>query len=139
MPIGHSFIELQSVDSTNNYAMALASQGEARHGTLVFAHHQWAGKGQRGRSWTSAPGENIILSAVLEPVAFPAAAAFSFCTSSWANSAACAGIIVNTDPAVAPTARDRKTSRRETPPLAIRYFPFRLRSTDIRRLAKTAP
>ena len=76
MPIGHSFIELESVDSTNNYAMALASEGRARHGTLVFAHHQWAGKGQRGRTWTSTPGENIILSAVLEPVAFPAAAAF---------------------------------------------------------------
>ncbi len=76
MPIGHPFIELQSVDSTNNYAMALASKGEARHGTLVFAHHQWAGKGQRGRTWTSAAGENIILSAVLEPVAFPPSAAF---------------------------------------------------------------
>jgi len=35
---------------------------------MFFAHEQWAGKGQRGKSWTSTPGENIILSTVLEPV-----------------------------------------------------------------------
>jgi BirA family transcriptional regulator, biotin operon repressor / biotin---[acetyl-CoA-carboxylase] ligase len=76
LPIGHSFIELESVDSTNNYAMAQATAGKVSHGTLVFAHEQWAGKGQRGRSWISSPGKNIILSAVLEPVAFPPQAAF---------------------------------------------------------------
>ena len=77
MAIGHAFIELQSVDSTNNYAMARATDGTAPHGTLFFAHDQWAGKGQRGRSWTSQPGENIILSAVLEPVALQHTQAFS--------------------------------------------------------------
>ncbi|HXB09627.1 MAG TPA: biotin--[acetyl-CoA-carboxylase] ligase [Puia sp.] len=77
MPIGHAFIELESVDSTNNYAMARATAGTAPHGTLVFAHDQWAGKGQRGRNWTSKPGENIVLSAVLEPVALPATAGFA--------------------------------------------------------------
>jgi BirA family biotin operon repressor/biotin-[acetyl-CoA-carboxylase] ligase len=76
LAIGHSFIELRSVDSTNNYAMALAKEGKAGHGTLVFAYDQQAGKGQRGRTWESRPGENIILSAVLEPVAFPSSAAF---------------------------------------------------------------
>ena len=76
MPFGDAFIELASVDSTNNYAMAQAMAGGARHGTLVFAHDQWAGKGQRGRTWNSNPGENIVLSAVLEPVAFPISAAF---------------------------------------------------------------
>ncbi|HEV9036681.1 MAG TPA: biotin--[acetyl-CoA-carboxylase] ligase [Puia sp.] len=64
------------MDSTNNYAMALAKTGKAGHGTLVFAHDQRAGKGQRGRNWESTPGENIVLSAVLEPVAFPPSAAF---------------------------------------------------------------
>jgi BirA family biotin operon repressor/biotin-[acetyl-CoA-carboxylase] ligase len=76
LPIGNSFIELESVDSTNNYAMALATAGKAPHGTLIFAHEQWAGRGQRGRTWTSTPGENIVLSAVLEPVAFPPQSAF---------------------------------------------------------------
>ncbi|HLZ89918.1 MAG TPA: biotin--[acetyl-CoA-carboxylase] ligase [Puia sp.] len=65
------------MDSTNNYAMARATAGAANHGTLVFAHDQWAGKGQRGRVWTSTPGENIILSAVLEPVALPPTAVFA--------------------------------------------------------------
>ena len=77
LAIGHSFIELQSVDSTNNYAMAQASEGRAAHGTLFFAYEQWAGKGQRGRSWTSTPGENIVLSAVLEPLALQPSQAFS--------------------------------------------------------------
>ena len=71
MPIGHSFIELESVDSTNNYAMARAGEGMASHGTLFFAYDQWAGKGQRGKVWTSVPGENIILSVVLQPVPLP--------------------------------------------------------------------
>jgi BirA family biotin operon repressor/biotin-[acetyl-CoA-carboxylase] ligase len=77
LAIGHAFIELQSVDSTNNYAMAQATEGRAAHGTLFFAYDQWAGKGQRGRSWTSTPGENIVLSAVLEPLALLPSQAFS--------------------------------------------------------------
>jgi BirA family biotin operon repressor/biotin-[acetyl-CoA-carboxylase] ligase len=77
LPIGHSFIELESVDSTNNYAMAQAAAGMATHGTLFFAHEQWAGKGQRGRTWASTPGENIILSAVLEPVALGSSPVFA--------------------------------------------------------------
>jgi BirA family biotin operon repressor/biotin-[acetyl-CoA-carboxylase] ligase len=76
LPIGHAFIELGSVDSTNNYAMAQATSGSAGHGTLYFAHDQWAGKGTRGKTWTSKPGENIVLSAVLEPVALSSSQTF---------------------------------------------------------------
>ena len=81
LSIGHAFIELGSVDSTNNYAMACAAAGSACHGTLYFARDQWAGKGQRGRTWTSKPGENIILSAVLEPVALVSSQAFALSAS----------------------------------------------------------
>ena len=77
MPIGHSFIELQSVDSTNNYAMAQAHAGTASHGTLFFAYEQWAGKGQRGKTWNSIPGQNIILSTLLQPVFLPITRQFS--------------------------------------------------------------
>ena len=77
LSIGHAFIELRSVDSTNNYAMAQAAAGLATHGTLFFAQEQWAGKGQRGRTWSSKPGENIIVSAVLEPVAISASRTFT--------------------------------------------------------------
>jgi BirA family biotin operon repressor/biotin-[acetyl-CoA-carboxylase] ligase len=77
LSIGHAFIELGSVDSTNNYAMAQAAAGSAGHGTLYFARDQWAGKGTRGRTWSSRPGENIILSAVIEPVALVSSQAFA--------------------------------------------------------------
>lgn len=73
-PIGRPFIELQSVDSTNKYAMGLIhgnhlpdGQHEAQHGMALFAHEQSAGKGQRGKKWTSEAGQNIALSIVLNP------------------------------------------------------------------------
>ena len=73
-PIGKPFIELQSVDSTNKYAMGLVhrdllpdGQGEAQHGMAIFAHEQTAGKGQRGKSWASQKGLNIALSILLNP------------------------------------------------------------------------
>ncbi|MFI5153122.1 MAG: biotin--[acetyl-CoA-carboxylase] ligase [Chitinophagales bacterium] len=67
-PVGFPFIELPSVDSTNNYALAKVHAGMAEHGTVFFADEQTSGRGQRGKSWTSTPGENIIMSIVLEPV-----------------------------------------------------------------------
>jgi BirA family biotin operon repressor/biotin-[acetyl-CoA-carboxylase] ligase len=67
LPIGHTFIELGSVDSTNNYATARVHEGLASHGTVFFAHDQFAGKGQRGKTWNSRPGDNVIMSLVLQP------------------------------------------------------------------------
>ncbi|HVX49990.1 MAG TPA: biotin--[acetyl-CoA-carboxylase] ligase [Chitinophagaceae bacterium] len=64
-PVGQPFIELITVDSTNNYAMAQLQQGEVQDGTVWFAHSQTAGRGQRGRQWLSQPGKNIALSAAL--------------------------------------------------------------------------
>ena len=73
-PIGRPFIELQSIDSTNKYAMALIhgeqlpqGQGEAQHGTTIFSHEQTAGKGQRGKKWSSEKESNIALSILLNP------------------------------------------------------------------------
>jgi BirA family biotin operon repressor/biotin-[acetyl-CoA-carboxylase] ligase len=65
-PIGVPFIEISSVDSTNNYAMQQVQKGIAQHGVAYFAHNQHSGKGQRGKQWHAAPGENIILSVVLD-------------------------------------------------------------------------
>ncbi len=61
------FIELQSVDSTNNYALARAHAGLAQHGEAFFAYEQVAGKGQRGHNWTTQKGANIILSVIVNP------------------------------------------------------------------------
>ena len=58
---------LNTVDSTNNYAMAKVHAGMAAHGMAWFAKEQTTGKGQRGRSWISEKGKNIVLSLVLEP------------------------------------------------------------------------
>jgi BirA family transcriptional regulator, biotin operon repressor / biotin---[acetyl-CoA-carboxylase] ligase len=67
--LGTPFIELHSVDSTNNYAMALVHEGMAQHGTAVFAHEQNKGKGQRGKQWFSTKDENITLSLIITPFA----------------------------------------------------------------------
>ena len=40
---------------------------EAQHGMAVFTHEQTAGKGQRGRKWTSQKDLNIALSILLKP------------------------------------------------------------------------
>jgi BirA family biotin operon repressor/biotin-[acetyl-CoA-carboxylase] ligase len=66
-PIGNSFTELQSVDSTNNYALAKVHEGMAYHGDCFFAHDQTTGKGQQGKTWTTEASSNILLSIVLKP------------------------------------------------------------------------
>ena len=58
---------MQQVDSTNNYATAMAHAGMAQHGTAVLAHHQTKGKGQRTKAWETLPGQNITLSIILQP------------------------------------------------------------------------
>lgn len=69
--IGQLLTILPSVDSTNNYAMARATAGDAGHGSAWFAMEQTAGKGQRGRQWLANPGENIMLSTVIQPAELP--------------------------------------------------------------------
>lgn len=66
-PITGSFTILDSVDSTNNYAMARMHEGMAKSGDCYYAITQTAGKGQRGRHWQSGEGQNIALSIVIEP------------------------------------------------------------------------
>ncbi len=65
--IGIPFIELRKVESTNNYAIGLVHEGMAQHGTVVFAHEQTKGKGQRNKQWISAPNHNVMLSLIVEP------------------------------------------------------------------------
>ena len=65
--IGTPFVELQSVDSTNNYARQLIHAGMAQTGMAIFTHEQVAGKGQRGKVWASEKDANIALSIVISP------------------------------------------------------------------------
>lgn len=58
---------LDTVDSTNNYAMVQIHEGLAKHGMAVFARLQTAGKGQRGRNWLGKKDQSIALSIIVKP------------------------------------------------------------------------
>lgn len=45
----------------------MLARNEAEHGTVVITEEQTAGRGQRGRSWNSAPGLDLMMSVVLVP------------------------------------------------------------------------
>ncbi len=79
-PIGNPFIELLSVDSTNNYAMQMVHQGNSKHGAAYFAYTQFAGKGQRGKQWQTHAGENITMSVVLDTSSLEVSELFSLST-----------------------------------------------------------
>ncbi|MER3464073.1 MAG: biotin--[acetyl-CoA-carboxylase] ligase [Chitinophagaceae bacterium] len=67
LKIGIPFIELQQVDSTNNYATALVRAGMAQSGTVVLAHEQTKGRGQRSKSWNTKGSGNITMSVLITP------------------------------------------------------------------------
>jgi BirA family biotin operon repressor/biotin-[acetyl-CoA-carboxylase] ligase len=60
-------IHLRETDSTNNYAANLQKQSKQPEGTVILADLQTAGKGQRGTTWESHRGENLLCSLVLYP------------------------------------------------------------------------
>ena len=64
--LGRHRIELEECDSTNDDAARLARAG-ARHGTVVIARAQRAGRGRDGREWASPRDAGLYLSAVIRP------------------------------------------------------------------------
>ena len=72
----------EEVTSTNTVAKEWAQKApnrESRHGLVVTAERQTAGKGRLGRAWNSAPGEGIWCSVVLAPeMLLSEASRFSF-------------------------------------------------------------
>lgn len=64
---GKSFVILDSVESTNNYAMAAIRDGVAKHGQAWFTHEQKKGKGRMGNTWRAESGKNILLSIAIQP------------------------------------------------------------------------
>ncbi len=65
----HFFDTLASTNDT-------AREKFYRHGDVIVADAQTAGRGQRGNVWSSSPGLNLMFSVVLEPVFLPAAEQF---------------------------------------------------------------
>jgi BirA family transcriptional regulator, biotin operon repressor / biotin---[acetyl-CoA-carboxylase] ligase len=70
--MGSVRIELELAASTNATLWQAVSSAQAAgrrvpEGLLVRAHHQFAGRGQLGTSWHSAPGENLTISLWHQP------------------------------------------------------------------------
>jgi BirA family biotin operon repressor/biotin-[acetyl-CoA-carboxylase] ligase len=61
---GKEFIHLSDVDSTNNFAAKLLSENLCQNGAVIMADIQTQGKGQRGNTWQSEQGKNILSSFV---------------------------------------------------------------------------
>ncbi|MCE2746931.1 MAG: biotin--[acetyl-CoA-carboxylase] ligase [Burkholderiales bacterium] len=56
------WIELDSVDSTNDYLACAYQQGSVSGVTAVLAHMQTAGRGRAGRQWQAQPGASLCMS-----------------------------------------------------------------------------
>lgn len=69
--IGSTIIQLDSVDSTNNYAAKELLTKSLNEGTVFVAACQQAGRGTGVASWESATGLNLTFSVVLYPKQVP--------------------------------------------------------------------
>ena len=75
-PIGHTMLELDSVGSTNNYAMHLLEKQKVEEGTVVITKFQSKGRGQEDNQWISDRGLNLLFSVILYPGFLPASEQF---------------------------------------------------------------
>jgi BirA family transcriptional regulator, biotin operon repressor / biotin---[acetyl-CoA-carboxylase] ligase len=62
-----TIIELDIVDSTNNYAMLLIDADKAQYGMTIVANSQTGGKGQRGKTWVDTPGQSLLMTVITDP------------------------------------------------------------------------
>ena len=69
-------IYLSETESTNLYARSVNSSAMV---TLISTDHQTAGRGQRGNSWESEAGKNLLFSLVVKPESIPASQQFALC------------------------------------------------------------
>lgn len=60
-------ITLEETDSTSRYLTQLCDHQQPEEFTVVTARFQTAGKGQRGNSWESEAGQNLLFSTVFYP------------------------------------------------------------------------
>ena len=64
--LGKNIYFYRETDSTNTRARSLAEEG-APHGSVVVAEIQNAGRGRRGRQWSSPEGAGIWFTILLKP------------------------------------------------------------------------
>lgn len=60
-------IRVEETNSTNNYLQALCDERKVEEFTTIVADFQTSGRGQRGNSWESEPGKNLLFSFVVFP------------------------------------------------------------------------
>lgn len=65
--VGNPTIELESVDSTNDYASKFILSDQVTDGTVISAQHQTKGKGQFGSQWLTVANQNLTVSIILKP------------------------------------------------------------------------
>ena len=63
-----NIIKLDAIDSTNDFLLKMAEKGVEDNFLAVRANFQTKGKGQRGKSWVSKPGENLMFSLYFRPL-----------------------------------------------------------------------
>ena len=59
-------IKLDAIDSTNDFLKKLSKHSDVENFTMVLANSQTNGKGQRGATWFSESGKNVIMSVLLK-------------------------------------------------------------------------
>ncbi len=69
--IGKKVIYMPKCHSTNDIAIELLEKEQVIEGTVVITNDQEKGRGQRGNTWVSAPGKNLMFSIVLKPTFLP--------------------------------------------------------------------
>lgn len=68
----YTIIQLQTVDSTNNYTASLKNRSYLQNKTVILASFQTKGKGQLSNKWLSERDQNLLLSIFLKPHALKA-------------------------------------------------------------------
>lgn len=71
--LGRTLHHYETIESTNSKAFELAHEG-GFHGEVIVTEHQTAGKGRRGRAWSSPAGKSLAMSVILRPEIAPARA-----------------------------------------------------------------
>ncbi len=71
-----TIIRLSETDSTNNYLRGLLQKEKPADFTVIVTDFQSSGRGQRGNSWESEQGKNLLFSVLLRPHFVPARSQF---------------------------------------------------------------
>lgn len=68
MIIGSVIRHCEKVSSTNTIASVMLRDEKPAEGTVITAGWQESGRGQKGNSWESEPGKNLLMSVILYPI-----------------------------------------------------------------------